>query len=254
MPSIRELREQKAYRQEEKSGIGSLIVGAIAAFALGALLVTGWGMLPRLIKGATLLAGGAEKAGPSFAPTSKRVGRAAAANLLPVCMGHGYATSEGELELATQSYRMLQAGSSASRVGTLLGPQVGGVDAVNSHAYALMWGKVADCVYGQNARTLCDRDNRALAVEAASSFVRQAELADKHGPSGFVKAMQAVNDTKIEDVSVTRDRVVAALRARLREGHLIAKDFGSFPSGEIKRLLQDVTPMRNACAEEGIAG
>jgi hypothetical protein len=46
-------------------------------------------------------------------------------------------------------------------------------------------------------------------------------------------------------------RVLTALRARLQEGRLIAADFGYFPSGEIKRLLQENKPTRNACAEEG---
>ncbi len=40
---------------------------------------------------------------------------------------------------------------------------------------AQMWGEVADCVYHQNTFRLCDIDNRALAVEAGSIFIRQTD-------------------------------------------------------------------------------
>jgi hypothetical protein len=48
MPTIRELREQQGHRSDESTGPVSLIVGAVAAFAVGALLVVGWQMLPSI--------------------------------------------------------------------------------------------------------------------------------------------------------------------------------------------------------------
>ena len=34
---------------------------------------------------------------------------------------------------------------------------------------------IADCLYSQNTGTLCDIDNRALAVEAANALMRLSE-------------------------------------------------------------------------------
>jgi hypothetical protein len=40
---------------------------------------------------------------------------------------------------------------------------------------AAKWGVVADCVYRSNSWGLCDVDNRAFAVQAANTFLGQAD-------------------------------------------------------------------------------
>ena len=49
--------------------------------------------------------------------------------------------------------------------------------AVQETSFAGLWGEVADCVYRQNGWALCDPDNRALAVEAVNTLVRQVNTA-----------------------------------------------------------------------------
>jgi hypothetical protein len=50
---------------------------------------------------------------------------------------------------------------------------------------AIKWGELADCIYAQNDRELCDPDNRAAMVEARRSSLlsqnrrkRQTEAAE----------------------------------------------------------------------------
>ena len=69
--------------------------------------------------------------------------------------------------------QILRAGAMQSRVTALLGKKQPGTSAWLANA----WGQVADCVYRQNSWNLCDPDNRALAVDAASAFVRNADEA-----------------------------------------------------------------------------
>ena len=40
---------------------------------------------------------------------------------------------------------------------------------------AAKWGAVADCVFRSNSWGLCDIDNRALAIQAANTFLVQAD-------------------------------------------------------------------------------
>ena len=61
-----------------------------------------------------------------------------------------------------------------SRVAAAAGIKQKAIDDVE---FTAIWADVADCVYRQNGWVLCDPDNRALAVEAANTFMRQ--LADR---------------------------------------------------------------------------
>jgi hypothetical protein len=152
-------------------------------------------------------------------------------------------------------YGLLQASDGVSRVGQLLAPHA----SVAASTFTMVWGEVADCVFRQNGRTFCEPNNRALAVEAAASLIRQTDAigAPTQDRSSFMQtrpALEMAVETKrgLDQMRDSKGRVLTALRARLQEGRLIAADFGTFPSGEIKRLLQENKPTRNACAEEGI--
>jgi len=253
MPSVRDFREQRSSRSDEKGGGVTLCLGAVAAFAMGALLVTAWGKLPSLLNGGPRTPSVAEKLAPTFASTHHRVGRASTAPVLKLCMapvaerlGAAPDAVPGDL------YPLLKMVGTATRAGALMGRSEKSFEA--NVLTALMWGEVADCVYRQNGRTLCDPDNRAFALEAANTLVRQTALV---GTAGFAKIMEEFrkeNGTTPPDIPAMQQRVLGALRARLRDGRLIAKDFGSFPSEEIRRVLQEIKPERNACAEDGILG
>jgi hypothetical protein len=60
---------------------------------------------------------------------------------------------------------------------------------------AAKWGAVADCVYRSNSSGLCDIDNRALAVQAANTFLSQADqIASK--PENF-----SANQVEVESLT-----------------------------------------------------
>ena len=64
----------------------------------------------------------------------------------------------------------------------------GGRTRTGAKAFSSMWGEVADCVFRQNGYVLCEPDNRALAVEAVSAFVKQSAFAAApQGDSEFDK-------------------------------------------------------------------
>jgi hypothetical protein len=139
--------------------------------------------------------------------------------------------------------------------------RIAGAKGYGTTGFAMAWGEIADCVYRQNGRALCDPNNRALAVEAATSLLREADLlaAPKRSDSSFAKTQEALDSSasvkrNLAQMRDMKDRVLTGLRARLQDGRLIAGDFGYFPAGDIKRLLQENKPDRNACAEEGMAG
>jgi hypothetical protein len=229
-----------------------LIVGAVAAFGVGALLVVGWQVLPSMMG---TIGGASQTAAPTFESANKRLGIAARAQVIRVCMASGGAGVNTEDFTPSSFYGYLQASDSVSRVSQFLGKQ----GALAPSTFTMAWGEIADCVYRQNGRMLCDPNNRAFAIEAAVSLLRQADLvAAPERSDSFAKGQGAETNrsAKIErDLERLRDikgRVLTALRARLQEGRLIQADFGYFPSGEIKRLLQENKPIRNACAEDGI--
>jgi hypothetical protein len=145
----------------------------------------------------------------------------------------------------------------AMGIARIAGPQL---PAAPTH-FSMAWGEIADCVYRQNARALCEPNNRALAVEAAASVVREvnALTAPQQSESSFAKTYAAVNGAatikrNIDQLRDIKDRVLTGLRARLQDGRLIAADFGYLPQADLKRVLQDTKPTRNGCAEEGLGG
>jgi hypothetical protein len=221
------------------------VVGAVAAFAVGALAVVGWQMLPTLTRMA-------DKPDPTFASTAKRMGVAAKGPVLRICV------TSGSVELTpVDQYALLQASDRASRMAQLMGPNV----TMAPNHFSMAWGEIADCIYRQNGRTFCEPDNRALAVEAATSLVRTADqLLSPHGSdSKYTNARTALEGSttirrQLDQMRDAKERVLAGLRGRLQEGRLVAADFGHFPPADIKRLLQEVKPARNACADEGLAG
>jgi hypothetical protein len=222
MPTIRELRERQGQRSGESTGPVSLIVGAVAAFGVGALLVVGWQVLPSMMG---TIGGASQTAAPTFESANKRLGIAARAQVIRVCMASGGAGVNTEDFTPSSFYGYLQASDSVSRVSQFLGKQ----GALAPSTFTMAWGEIADCVYRQNGRMLCDPNNRAFAIEAAVSLLRQADLvAAPERSDSFAKGQGAETNrsAKIErDLERLRDikgRVLTALRARLQEGRRIS--------------------------------
>jgi hypothetical protein len=246
MPTLRELREQQVQQSDETAGSVSLILGAVAAFAVGALLVSGWQMLPTIKASIS----GVIARGPAFAPSAKRLGLAAKAPLLEQCVATGGAGSAGEDLKPADFYALLQASDGASRVVQFMGQNA----ALAPSTFTMAWGEIADCVYRQNGRALCEPNNRALAVEAATSLVRQADLLASPPRTQAAPNDQAAIRRSVERIGDMKERVLTGLRARLQDGRLIAADFGSSAPAVIKRLVQETKPSRNGCAEDGLPG
>jgi len=79
-------------------------------------------------------------------------------------------------------------------------------------------GVVADCVYRSNSWGLCDVDNRAFAVQAANTFLGQADqIASK--PETF-----SANQTEV-GIPETESRILDSIQYLVRNGVLIASDF-----------------------------
>lgn len=253
MSTVQELRERGVESEPQGSSGFSLLITLVGAFAVGGLIVLAWTMSPRL----SALASSMFKSGPSLDFGSGRVGDAERAPLLKACIprqAFDMGGSVPSLEV-TQIYRILRGGSTLSTFSAMASQ---GQNVVDPLAFALMWGQVADCVFHQNGRTLCEPDNRALAVDAIGNFLRQFAIAANHvGPdNSFTQVMATVRGDKYMRVRRMqqghnfKDRVLSSLRSQLQQGRLIAGDFGYFVSGEIGKMVGEITPQRNACADE----
>lgn len=270
MPSIiDQIREQQAWEAPKKSSTAGLVVGVLAAFGIGILLVMAWGALPQLSI-AGLNAGGTQKfiavpvgtsgaaasasAAPSkpevSIPTGGRIGNASESNLLRACMP----ARMGMAGMAKKDiYNLLQTANQMMSVASIVGAQD---VSVGAKGFSMLWADVADCVFRQNGYVLCDPDNRAFAVEAISAFVRQTQIAAAPEKSSeFTRAMASLQGNKRQrlehamyNVRATRERVLGTLKMRAQEGRLIASDFGFFTPGEVTAAMRGAKPTADACA------
>jgi hypothetical protein len=264
---IDQIREQQAWEAPKRSSKAGLVVGVLAAFGIGILLVVGWGALPQLsIRGLT--AGGTQKfiavpaegssapastAAPAkevSIPTGGRIGIASESNLLKTCLPNTGIPGMGKKDI----YNLLQTTSQMMTMGAIMGQDA----AVGAKGYSMMWASVTDCVFRQNGYMLCDPDNRALAVEAISTFIRQTQMAAApEKDSDFVKVMATVQGPRRQAlehamyrVRATRERVLDTLKVRAQEGRFIAADFGFFTPGEVMAAVRAGKPTADACANK----
>ncbi len=257
MSSIEEIRAAQIRRQGEKRSMLPMIAGTAAAFFAGGVLVMAWGVVPALI--AKFASGGGAGTGKSavvLASGAKRVGRAETAPVLRICVPREKLGIARDSKAAPADlYRLLKTGSMVSQLSAIGGlPQT----AAAPLGLAILWGDVADCVYRQNGLALCDADNRALAIEAVNTFVRQLRISSmpRHDDE-FSRVRARLNggdrrklEYEVQALHAIEDRVLSGLRYRVQEGRLLASDFGFSAAPEIKKALGGVTAERNACAEE----
>lgn len=258
MASIEEIRAEAIRRQAERrsSGMLPMIAGAAAAFFAGGVLVMGWGVVPTLISKFTSGGHGAGKSAIA-ASSAKRVGRAEAAPILRACVPRQkFGLDPDSKTESADLYRMLKAGSMVSRLSAMGGiPQT----AAEPLGLAIMWGEVADCVYRQNGWALCDADNRALAIEAINTFVRQLRIVGgQRHEDEFSRTLAKVQasdrralEHEMQSLRALADRVLSGLRHKVTEGRLVTSDFGFAAAPEVKEVLNATKTARNACADEG---
>ncbi|MBI4274034.1 MAG: hypothetical protein HY659_04985 [Rhizobiales bacterium] len=258
MASIEEIRAEAIRRQAERRGGSMLpmIAGAVAAFFAGGVLVMGWGLAPALIAKFTPGGHGAGKSA-IVAASAKRVGRADAAPILRACIPRQKFGLDPDSKIeSAELYRMLKTGGMVARLSALGGiPQ----SAAEPLGLAMMWGEVADCVYRQNSWALCDADNRALAIEATNTFVRQLRITSgqRHEDefSRMLARVQASDrrafEHEMQSLRARADRVLSGLRHKVTEGRLVTSDFGFAAAPEVKEVLNATKSARNACADEG---
>lgn len=269
MPSyLDEIRERQAFEANKKSSPIPIVIAAIFAFGIGAMGATGFVKLPSMLaKGGAVKTAAVEasataerKAEPVSVSGSGwgRIGNAEKANVLLSCVPRHKLGLGGEFGRKIESsdiYRILQAGTQITRVAAAFAPQPGAVD---SAPFASLWADVADCAMAQNGWTLCDPDNRALAVEATINLVREVKSASvPRAESAFENVTSKIGlknrqsrEYRIYAARATRDRVLDNLRMRVAEGRFVSGDFGYFPPSEISDVFSKTKPTRDACAEK----
>ncbi len=246
MSIVKEMRErQTVVVSSSSSGLGSILLIGCAAFAIGVLAIAGWKMWPGSKSAVPAFSlgnqpGALPQAAASPAPkfSGKRLGEAAQAPLLAACAkGDNF---EGFGNGSPQAvYAMLNMMGTATRIGSMVG-----AEGANSSQLVDYWRLIAECVYQQNSWNLCEPNNRAIAVESALAFIRGAAAVAADPPRGRGTAAALRNNAQ------SRERVLDALRARVRGGYLIADDFGAFRPAEIRTILAETKPIGNGCAKQ----
>lgn len=257
MKIVHELRERRSFEQPKSSSLLPIILGAVIAFGIGLLGVSGVFKMPAFNQGPKTMAISVPVApvdpnAPVVIDASaSRMGRAESAPLIKSCIPHERLGITREQRMETGDvYRLLWAASSMSRVAAAAGIKQ---TAINDVEFTAIWADVADCVYRQNGWTLCDPDNRALAVEAANTFIRQLGTANKvdrpEAKDSRSSRVGTNRDYILQSAHSAKGRILDGLRNQVAEGRLISSDFGMFAPVEVLQVVRDTKPMRDGCAK-----
>lgn len=260
MKIIEEMRERKAFEQSKRSGPLSIVLGVVIAFGVGLLGVAGLIKAPSFMQAERQAFAAATKpaddtinsASGNFAGAGgRRIGRAETAPLLKSCVPFAkFGIDKIDQVSPAELYRLLQSTSRVSRFAAMAKVSQKGFE---SDRFATVWAEVADCVYKQNGWVFCDQDNRALAVEAATTFLRQLDVTEKERTE--TSENTRANPRRRENVSYAiqnanaiKDRMLSSLRYRVAEGRLVASDFGMFAPPEISQIMRDTKVTGSGCA------
>jgi hypothetical protein len=259
MKIVHEMRERQAFEQPTSTSPLPVILGAVIAFGIGLLGVSGIIKMPALNPGPkTMAVSVPPSASDGKAPvviesSSSRTGRAETAPLIKACIPLERLGIPRDQKIESGDiYRLLWAASSMSRVAAAAGIKQKAVDDVE---FTAIWTDVADCVYRQNGWVLCDPDNRALAVEAANTFLRQlsaaakADKPDPKDPRTMVRGAGTNRDYILQNAQSAKGRILDGLRRQVSEGRLISSDFGMFAPAEVLQIVRETKPLRDSCAK-----
>jgi len=230
MSTGREMRERLTPSSSEQSSLLPTILVGVAAFAIGVAAIVAWKMIPTSKLPAVFAR--SEPAVPKF--TGNRLGRAELAPLLRACIKVDLANGMTPEVL----YSVITAAGTLGSIAPLFGSK----EFDNRGQLTEYWKMIAECVYQQNSWQLCDLDNRALAVESASAFIRNSAYVAAQ-PAGKSRPDQTI----LADYARVTQRVLDTLRMRVRNGQLIAADFGPLPPPEIKTVLTETRTTANGC-------
>ena len=238
MINIEEYRARQVRQPTRWSSLLSTAAAAAAAFVISAFAVLNWDKIPGPNQLMALLSGPAEADNKLSFP-GDRVGRSETAPLLKICVTKDVVLDvdpDREIDPAIL-FQYLVSARHADRLTAVL-------EAPRDHAaveLAAKWGAVADCVYRSNSWGLCDIDNRALAVQAANTFLVQTDqIASK--PENF-----SANQTEVESLTQVKSRVLDSMQYLVRTGVLIASDFAPFAPASVRQTLAKADPEKNAC-------
>ena len=230
------IEEYRARQARQPAPWSSFLSTAAGAFVIGAFSVLHSDKIPPPNQWMALLSGPAE-ADNRLSFSGTRVGRSETAPLLKICLARNVARDVDSGRAIDPTIRVEFLGSAANSA-----PQ-----ASRDHAaleLATKWGAVADCVYRSNFSRLCDIDNRALAVQAASTFVVKAdEIAST--PDSY-----SATQPEVESLAQVRTRVLDSLQYLIKSGVLIASDFTTFAPASVRQALAKADPDQNACAKQ----
>jgi hypothetical protein len=135
-------------------------------------------------------------------------------------------------------YFILKAGSMQANVSAMIGKSDRWSENQTINL-ATSWGQLANCIYAQDDRELCDSDNRAAMVEATTKFFAFAKQAEASKPP-----IPADEARVIENLG---DKLLGALKNHRRYGTLVAADFSSFAAPEIMRVMREEKETRDIC-------
>ena len=225
-------------QQTPGGGAAGWIVSIGVAVIAGALIVFGWTMLRDRISAALPIPMGFGASSLAFGGSSDRIGRPTVAPILRGCI---FDAMDMDPDIDVQPgffYALLKAGTLQSKVRGLM-RKADDRDALRSTE---IWGKLATCVATSAPLRLCDADNRAVAVEAIDEFLSKADEA-------LVLLKRNADDpSKTAEFVSRKSEIGTALRSHLRDGVIIAADFGFFPAAEISNILSEAKPIRDTCA------
>jgi hypothetical protein len=237
---IHEYRARQVPQRADRSSLLPTTAGAIIAFALSALTVLYWDKIPGPSQWMPLMTGSAESnSAPSF--SGNRIGRSETAPLLKICVTKDLLDIDADREINPEILLgFLVSARNADRLTAVLGGkrEHGAVET------AAKWAAVADCVYRADSWNLCDIDNRALAVQAANTFVVQVDQIASN-PESF-----AADQSEVGSLTQVKSRVLDSLRYFVKTGALIASDFSPFAPASVRQALSEIKPEKNACAKQ----
>jgi len=214
------------------------VLTLILAFVGGFLVVGSWIWAPQISSAMS----GFVSVGPSVSlfADANRLGRPEVAPVVRSCIFRVVDVGPDAMKMEPSAgYFILKAGSMQASVSALAGKPEDRRSEFRMVLSAIKWGELAECIYAQDDRELCDPDNRAAMVEATTKFFAFAKQAEASKPP-----ISAGDARVIENFS---DKLLNALKNHRRYGTLVAADFGSFAAPEIMRVMREEKETRDIC-------
>jgi hypothetical protein len=208
------------------------------AFLGGFLVIGGWIWAPKI---SSAMSGfGSTGHGVSLFADANRIGRPEVAPVVRSCIFRVLDFGPDAIKMEPSAgYFLLKAGTMQANISALVGKPEDPRSEFRTISVAIKWGQLAECIYAQDDRELCDPDNRAAMVESTTKFFAFAKQAEASKPAIPAEAVRAIENAS--------DRLLNALKNHRRYGTLVAADFSSFAAPEIMRVMRGEKETRDIC-------